>query len=112
MALRSLAPILFFLHVFVQSQESGITEPISGGEVRDKQDQYKGMGIEKVNGSVRRMLRVKCGISRIRLKTFARCVQEVTTRGSRITRENRSLDKCCDVFRSMDLCFVNVNDPI
>merc|ERR1712013_671158 len=29
------------------SQESGITEPISGGEVRDKQDQYKGMGIEK-----------------------------------------------------------------
>ena len=29
-------------------QESGITEPISGGEVRDKQDQYKGMGIEKV----------------------------------------------------------------
>ena len=32
----------------LQSQESGITEPISGGEVRDKQDQYKGMGIEKV----------------------------------------------------------------
>ena len=38
--------VLFF--GYVQSQESGITEPISGGEVRDKQDQYKGMGIEKV----------------------------------------------------------------
>ena len=29
------------------SQESGIVEPISGGEVRDKQDQYKGMGVEQ-----------------------------------------------------------------
>jgi calcium homeostasis ER protein len=28
------------------SQESGITEPISGGEVRDRADQYKGMGVE------------------------------------------------------------------
>ena len=112
MALRSLAPIFLFLHVFVQSQESGITEPISGGEVRDKQDQYKGMGIEKVNGSVRRMLRFKSGISRIRLKTFARCVQEVTTRGSRITRANKRavfnasfILATLYVFRSMDfLC--------
>ena len=89
MALRSRTPDFAFLYVHVHLQESGITEPISGGEVRDKQDQYKGMGIEKVNGSVRRMLRFKSGISRIRLKTFARCVQEVTTRGSRITRANK-----------------------
>lgn len=27
------------------SQESGITDPISGGDVREKQDQYKGVGI-------------------------------------------------------------------
>jgi len=27
------------------SQEQGIAEPISGGEVRDRQDQYKGIGI-------------------------------------------------------------------
>ena len=27
------------------SSESGIVEPISGGEVRDKQDQYKGVGV-------------------------------------------------------------------
>ena len=48
-------PIFLFLYVHVHSQESGITEPISGGEVRDKQDQYKGMGIEKVNGSLKRI---------------------------------------------------------
>jgi len=27
------------------TSETGITEPVSGGEVRDKQDQYKGMGV-------------------------------------------------------------------
>ena len=29
------------------SQESGITEPISASEVRDKQDQYRGMGVQE-----------------------------------------------------------------
>jgi len=27
-------------------QESGIVNPISGGEIRDKQDQFKGVGME------------------------------------------------------------------
>ena len=56
MALRSvvlaschcLTEVTSYLHYCEKFQESGITEPISGGEVRDKQDQYKGMGIEKV----------------------------------------------------------------
>ena len=73
--------LLFSLCFYEQSQESGITEPISGGEVRDKQDQYKGMGIEKVNISLKRMLRLIFGFPRIRLRTSARCAQEVTTRG-------------------------------
>ena len=29
------------------AEESGIVEPIKGGEVRDRSDQYKGMGVSK-----------------------------------------------------------------
>ena len=35
--------ILFF-HLGLGTTEAGIVEPISGGEVRDRQDQYRGIG--------------------------------------------------------------------